>query len=267
MSVYPDIGFKIDKITDSRDFSYLKNNFPKKTIIRIYGFAGVGKSTLSKKIAEFLELPYLVTGYIIRAITRLYLDSNLEITENHTDILLKKLEVKLTSNGLIFFINKQEYLPQLLKNSEIDTNITKYAKDPYIRYKFDNILREMIFSSNITSLITEGRGSHEPYIVELEKKGYNIIRILVDCDLEVKAKRQLYDYRLKNPNEIFNEKEKLDIIKKEIKDRDNKDKQNILEKKLGLISDDSGVLDTANMSEIEMVNSCLYYIENKIFNK
>jgi len=49
---------------------------PAKMVIAIDGPAAAGKGTLARRLAAALELPYLDTGLLYRAVTRLMLDAN-----------------------------------------------------------------------------------------------------------------------------------------------------------------------------------------------
>ncbi len=49
---------------------------PGKMVIAIDGPAAAGKGTLARRLAAALELPYLDTGLLYRAVTRLMLDAN-----------------------------------------------------------------------------------------------------------------------------------------------------------------------------------------------
>ena len=54
---------------------------PDKLIVPVAGPGGSGKSTVSRLLARRLELPYLNSGYIYRAVTVLVLDDGVEFDD------------------------------------------------------------------------------------------------------------------------------------------------------------------------------------------
>lgn len=54
-----------------------------RNVVAIDGPAGAGKSTISKALAERIQVPYLDTGAMYRAITVLALDSGVDLQDEH----------------------------------------------------------------------------------------------------------------------------------------------------------------------------------------
>ena len=54
-----------------------------RNVVAIDGPAGAGKSTISKALAERIQVPYLDTGAMYRAITVLALDSEVDLQDEH----------------------------------------------------------------------------------------------------------------------------------------------------------------------------------------
>ncbi len=273
MSVYPNgVGIKLNTAAFSNDqIQALKSKLSKKDLIRIYGLAGVGKGTLSKMISESLAIPNIESSLILRCTTLIYETENLEETDENTDLVFDKMKISTNSTGLTFEVDGRIIAKNDLKNSFVDTYVSHYAQNIHIREKFDNALKDLVENKMTTASIFDGRGSHEPYLVEAEEKGFNVIRILVDCDLKTKADRYvqaIIDTRkVENPTYDPNGSEMEELFEefqKTVAERDQNDIRNILEKNLGLISADSGLLDTANLTPQEALETALSFIETRV---
>jgi cytidylate kinase len=140
-----------------------------------------------------------------------------------------------------------------------------------VRQKFDEKLVDLVENKIASACVADGRGSHEPYLVRAEKNGMQVIRILVDADYEVRAERYYQDYLRKqqtnNPNfqetpELRNQV--LEEFKQTIVQRDERDAQTIQEQEIGLISPDSGILDTSHKTPQEVLETALTFISEQL---
>jgi len=252
----------------------LKQNLPKNVLIRVYGLAGVGKGTLSKMLAETLEIPNLESSLILRCVTHIYLDKDFDLTETNTDLVFKNFKIEI-KNQQLNFTYKSKILPkEILKAPIIDKNITKYSSNLYVRKKFDQSLSNLVQKSLKSAAVADGRGSHEPYLIEAEKNNFLVIRVLLDAKTEIKAERYYENFvkieKAKNPDFQETESKKQAVLKefeKNILDRDQKDVQNILDKKIGLISEDTGVIDTSFLTPNQVLETVLNFVQKKISNQ
>jgi cytidylate kinase len=269
MSVYPkNVGNPIIPTSFSLEQTWqLKDSLPKNLIIRIYGLSGVGKGTVSDKLAEVLAIPSLNTGLIWRAITFLALDRGIEPTTTQTQEITDNLTTGLDLDGLNFVYEGKKLTISDLKNNLIDKEVFKFAQNQILRDLFDQILTQIVLDKGNTPIISDGRGSHEPYLVEAEKRGYQIIRILVDCNLEVKTQRYFLQYAKSHPD--FHDSPEvhaklLEQFKKDIFTRDEQDVANIVAKNLGLISEDTAILDNSYLNPEQTLQSALAYIQSRV---
>ena len=275
-SVYPEgvgINLSYQKFSHTQVKS-LKQNLPKNVLIRVYGLAGVGKGTLSKMLAETLEIPNLESSLILRCVTHIYLDKDFDLTETNTDLVFKNFKIEI-KNQQLNFTYKSKILPkEILKAPIIDKNITKYSSNLYVRKKFDQSLSNLVQKSLKSAAVADGRGSHEPYLIEAEKNNFLVIRVLLDAKTEIKAERYYENFvkieKAKNPDFQETESKKQAVLKefeKNILDRDQKDVQNILDKKIGLISEDTGVIDTSFLTPNQVLETVLNFVQKKISNQ
>lgn len=270
---YPsNIGIKLSKNSfDFKNLEELKKNLPKKAIIRVYGLAGVGKGTLSENLAKILEIPNLESSLILRAATFGYLKLDLELSEQNTQKIFEKIDIKVVDNHLEFYFERQLLSKKQLKSPEIDKNVTNFSSNVFMRQQFDETLDELVQQTFETACVADGRGALEPYLLKAEKSGFRVIRILLDSSDEVKAKRYYENFikQKKDKDPIFVEQmedkeEFLEQFEKTIVQRNNKDIQNILDKNLGLISQDSGLIDTSEFLPQEVLETALDFIQKSL---
>lgn len=124
----------------------------KNLVIAMDGPAGAGKSTIAKIIAKKLNINYIDTGAMYRAITYKCLKNNINI--NNEDEV-----IKLAKETKIDFKNNNIYLDNNILNEEIRTidvsnNVSNVAKIKGVRYLMVDIQREI---GKRNSVILDGR--------------------------------------------------------------------------------------------------------------
>ena len=87
-----------------------------KLIIAVDGPAGAGKSTIAKKIAKILEIEYIDTGAMYRALT-------LKVIKNGIDSKDSESILKLMESTSICFKDNKIYLDGTRVDKEIRENI------------------------------------------------------------------------------------------------------------------------------------------------
>ena len=121
-------------------------------IIAVDGPAGAGKSTISKLIAKKLNINYIDTGAMYRAITYKCLKNNVDIN-NEEEV------IKIAQNTDIDFRDNNLYLDKEIVNEEIRTievsnNVSNVAKIKEVRYLMVDVQREI---GKRNSVILDGR--------------------------------------------------------------------------------------------------------------
>ena len=120
--------------------------------VAIDGPAGVGKSTIAKIIAKKLDLMYINTGSMYRAVTLKALEANIDYKD------VKKL-VELVDSMDIHFENDELFLNGKNINDkitmpEISKRVSEYASVKEVRVKLVELMRAM---SNKYNVIMDGR--------------------------------------------------------------------------------------------------------------
>ncbi|MBU5306224.1 (d)CMP kinase [Clostridioides mangenotii] len=172
-------------------------------VIAVDGPAGAGKSTIAKIIANKLNINYIDTGAMYRAITYKCLKNNIDV-ENAEEVvaLAKSTEIDFKDNNI--------YLDKKIVNDEIRTvdvsnNVSKVSKIKEVRKLLVDVQRNI---GSKSSVILDGRdigsvvfpnADYKFYLIatpeergcrrfkEMRKKGYDvnldeIIKDIVDRD-------------------------------------------------------------------------------------
>ena len=124
----------------------------KNLVIAVDGPAGAGKSTIAKIIAKRLNINYIDTGAMYRAITYKCLKNNVDIN-NEEEV------IKIAQNTDIDFRDNNLYLDKEIVNEEIRTievsnNVSNVAKIKEVRYLMVDVQREI---GKRNSVILDGR--------------------------------------------------------------------------------------------------------------
>lgn len=121
-------------------------------IIAVDGPAGAGKSTVAKIVAKKLNINYLDTGAMYRAVTYKCLVNNIDINDEVSVINIAK-------NSIIDFKDNNIYLDEKIladeiRTMEVSNNVSNVAKIKEVRYLMVDIQREI---GKRSSVILDGR--------------------------------------------------------------------------------------------------------------
>nr|UWI51902.1 (d)CMP kinase [Clostridioides difficile] len=121
-------------------------------VIAVDGPAGAGKSTIAKIVAGKLNINYIDTGAMYRAVTYKCLKNNIDVNN-------EKEVIKIAKNSDIDFKNNSIYLDQNIINDEIRTievsnNVSNVAKIKEVRKLMVEVQRKIGTKS---SVILDGR--------------------------------------------------------------------------------------------------------------
>ena len=187
-------------------------------VIAIDGPAGAGKSTIAKIIAKRLNINYIDTGAMYRAVTLKCLQHNVNIEDEKAVIeLAKETEIDFKDNNI--------YLDGNIVNEEIRTidvtnNVSNVAKIKEVRYLMVDVQREI---GKRSSVILDGRdiGSYvfpnADYkfflIATPEERGSRRYKELVAKGVEVKLQDVIDD--IIKRDEIDSSREFAPLVKAE----------------------------------------------------
>ncbi|EFA90546.1 (d)CMP kinase [Peptoniphilus lacrimalis] len=204
--------------------------------IAIDGPAGSGKSTVAKKIAEKLNIIYIDTGAMYRAITLKLKDID------------KKFYEEACNNTNIEFINNKIFLDgkdvsSQIRSEEISKLTSDISKIDFVRKKLVSIQKEI---ADKNSVVMEGRDITTVVLPDADYKFY------LNASPEIRAKRRTLQLKEKGLNADYKE------IIRDIKKRDNNDIKR--ENSPLKVADDAIVIDSSNLTAEESIEKILSYI-------
>jgi CMP/dCMP kinase len=212
-------------------------------VIAIDGPAGSGKSTLAKALAERLDLPYLNTGSMYRALTREALVRG--VPPGDVDGL-----VRLAAD-LRFDLDRSVRPPTLsvdgrlpgedLSAPEVEANVSAVSRHPEVRA----VLRAEQRRLGIGGAVLEGRDIGAVVLPDAT------VKVFLDADPEVRAERRARQLHVDlRPEEVA----------EQLEARDRRDAlTNPLEP-----PEDAVVIDTSLLSIEETVDLVLEQLERRI---
>lgn len=161
----------------------------KNLVIAVDGPAGAGKSTIAKIVADKMNINYIDTGAMYRAITYKVLQSGIDINnENEVIEIAKKSDIDFKDNNIYL---DGKILKEEIRTPEVSHNVSNVAQIKDVRHLMVDVQRDI---ANKSSVILDGRdiGSYvfpnadykfflvasskergERRYKELIKKGYN----------------------------------------------------------------------------------------------
>ena len=166
----------------------------KNLVIAVDGPAGAGKSTIAKIVADKMNINYIDTGAMYRAITYKVLQSGIDINnENEVIEIAKKSDIDFKDNNIYL---DGKILKEEIRTPEVSHNVSNVAQIKDVRHLMVDVQRDI---GNKSSVILDGRdiGSYvfpnadykfflvasskergERRYKELIKKGYNSYYII-----------------------------------------------------------------------------------------
>ena len=124
----------------------------KNLVIAVDGPAGAGKSTIAKIIAEDLNINYIDTGAMYRAITYKCLSNNIDINnEEAVKEIAKQTDIDFKDNNIYL---DGKILKEEIRTPEVSNNVSNVAQIKEVRYLMVDVQREI---GNRSSVILDGR--------------------------------------------------------------------------------------------------------------
>lgn len=152
-------------------------------VVAIDGPAGTGKGTITKLIAEELNLINIDTGAMYRCVALKALENNVSYTEaDKVEELLKdiKIEFKRENGNIIVFLNEKD-VTEKIRTPEINACVAKFAALKCVRDKMTPLQQDMVKLGNI---IMEGRDIGTAVFPNAD------VKIYLDASVEERANRR-----------------------------------------------------------------------------
>ena len=180
--------------------------------IAIDGPAGAGKSTIAKIISEALNILYLDTGAMYRAVAYKMLKSNVDLDDYKRVIdTLETTDLQVRyHNGKQKVILDDQDVTSLIRTAEVSQAASKVAVIPEVRLKLVAIQRKI---ARENSLVMDGRDIGTYVLPNASLKFY------LTASLEERAKRRWKEMKEKGTEET------IESIKQSIQQRDDNDQR------------------------------------------
>lgn len=207
-------------------------------IIAIDGPAGSGKGTITKGVANRLNLVYIDTGAMYRCVALECLRKGVTPEETkEIEQVLEKIKISFSKdiNKQRVFLNGEDVTEEI-RTVEVDNNVAKFAAVKIIRDKMTPLQREMGKNNNI---IMEGRDIGTVVFPDAD------IKIFLDCSVEERARRR-YKQDINNGIKVTYE-EVLEGIKERHKLETEREVAPLIQ------AEDAIYIDNTNMTVDEVV--------------
>ena len=218
-------------------------------VIAIDGPAGSGKSSTAKEVARRLNLIYVDTGAMYRAVTLAIIRQGIDIhAEDKIVEAARKLEINFRwiDNVHHTFIGDDD-VSAAIRTTDVANLVSPVSAIPDVREVMAERQRAFARDSDI---IMEGRDIGTNVFPDADLKFY------MDADIRVRAQRRIHDYQ--NIGQSLS----LDAIVQELHKRDQIDSSRFhspLKK-----ADDAIVIDTTQLTFEEQVEQIIEIVRQKL---
>jgi len=211
--------------------------------IAIDGPAGSGKSTLAKEIAKRLEITYLDTGAMYRAVTLFALRSQADVSSAQA---LKKIvdTIDLDITPTQIFVGGED-VSEAIRTPEVTRNVSYASMDAYVRAQMVSLQQKIAHGK---SVIMDGRDIGTTVLPDADYKFFLI------ADPVERAKRRKLELDAKGFEAT------IEALTLEIVERDKLDSERAISPLKR--AEDAIELDTTFMSIEEVIQNIVAYVEN-----
>lgn len=174
--------------------------------IAIDGPAGAGKSTIAKKIASIMNLIYIDTGSMYRALTLKLLSRNVNF--NNIELvkeIINETEIEIL-DGSIYLDGKN--VDEEIRSPRVNENVSKVAALPFVRERMVALQREIAKNNDV---IMDGRDIGTRVLRDAKYKFYITATINERAYRRYKELNEKgYNYNLKDVIEEMSKRDKMD---------------------------------------------------------
>lgn len=215
-------------------------------VVAIDGPAGSGKGSITKLVAEKLNLECIDTGAMYRCVTLDMINKNIQINElDKIQNLLKDIDIKLEDENQKVLLNGED-VTQKIRSIEVTKKVSQVSAIKEVRIKLVDLQRKMAKDKNI---IMEGRDITTVVFPKAD------VKIYLDADVEERARRRFKQNQEKNIESTYEE------VLSDMKKRDENDRN----KEFGAlkIAEDAILLDSTNMTIKQTTKEIIKIIKRK----
>lgn len=219
-----------------------------KYIIAVDGPSAAGKSCLAKAISDKLNIVYIDTGAMYRAVALYVIENSIDISnEEIMEKELNNIDIKFERiNGeLHIFLNGNDVSSEI-RTEKIAMVASKVSSIKCVRY--DMVDRQRKLGEDY-SVILDGRDIGSVVFPNAD------LKIYLTASEEERAKRRLYDLEMKNIETNFEE------VLEDIKKRDYND----INKPISPLvkTEDAVLIDTTNMLKEDVIDKVVTLLKER----
>lgn len=220
----------------------------KKYIIAIDGAAATGKSVLAKELAKRLDILYIDTGAMYRALGYFFVSNNIEITDENIEKYLDDIDIKLKYKDLIIrvYLNNEE-ITDKIRTEEISMAASDVSKNKKVREKLVKMQRDM---AGKESVVLEGRDTTSVVFPNAD------IKLFLTATPQIRAIRRKRD--LEKKGQIVDLDEiKESLLKRDLQDSTRKESPLVKVK-------DAVEIDTTNLTNDETADMVIKMLNERV---
>ncbi|MFT5207299.1 MAG: cytidylate kinase [Candidatus Omnitrophota bacterium] len=219
-----------------------------KILVAIDGPAGSGKSTVAKQLAEKLQIPYLDTGAMYRAVTYVAVTTNVELTNESAIAELSKIikiDFKKNEKGLEQVIANGIDVTHEIRTPELTNQVHHIASNSGVR---ENMVAMQRVLGKKYGGVVEGRDIGTVVFPDTPYKFY------LDGDISIRVERRAAELNARGVSV------KIEDLTTEQERRDARDKN----RKISPLkqADDAILVDTSKLTISEVVGTIAQLISD-----
>lgn len=219
-----------------------------KYIIAVDGPSAAGKSCLAKAISDKLNIVYIDTGAMYRAVALYVIQNDIDISnEENVEKILEKIDIKFDriDGELHIFLNGKDVSNEI-RTEKIAMLASKVSGIKCVRYDMVDRQRKL---GEESSVILDGRDIGSVVFPNADLKVY------LTASEKERAKRRLYDLQMKNIECTFEE------VLEDIKKRDYND----IHKPISPLikTEDAVLIDTTEMTREEVIDKVVALLKER----
>jgi cytidylate kinase len=153
--------------------------------VAIDGPAGSGKSTISKRVAEELNLIHIDTGAMYRAITYVALKEGIDLDDEQAYDFVEMVKINYTNDKI--YANGED-VTEKIRSDKVTKNVSKVSSFPTVRKHLVKIQKQ---AANGKNVIMDGRDIGSVVLVDAD------LKIFLTANVEERAKRRMLELHQK----------------------------------------------------------------------
>ena len=217
-------------------------------VIAIDGPSGSGKSTLAKKLANSLNLLYIDTGAMYRALGLAAIENKLDLTTEGLRLIewLNHVEFSYGKEDKLVIVDGKNLTDQI-REHQVSLYASQISVMPHVRKFLVNFQRQLVKDQ---TCVMEGRDIGSVVFPQ------SFCKIFITASVDVRAKRRLDQLKSLGQKDLTLEQVRADVLKRDESDI------NRVESPL-LQAEDAYLLDTSSMNEEDVLKALVTIVKEK----